>query len=84
MYVYIYIYIYIYIYVYICVYIHTAGSPDNHKVQFREMADEHPDADSGNNNDNNNNNNNNNNDNNNIMDVQTYPKRFLPEPFEAY
>ena len=19
-----------------------------------------------------------------IMDVQTYPKRFLPEPFEAY
>merc|ERR1719360_32412 len=23
------------------------GSPDNHKVQFREMADEHPDADTG-------------------------------------
>merc|ERR1719350_1917630 len=23
------------------------GSPDNHKVQFREMADEHPDADAG-------------------------------------
>merc|ERR1712228_853633 len=23
------------------------GSPDGHKVQFREMADEHPDADAG-------------------------------------
>merc|ERR1719337_657262 len=23
------------------------GSPDGHKVQFREMADEHPDADTG-------------------------------------
>merc|ERR1719263_1358735 len=23
------------------------GSPDNHKVVFREMADEHPDADTG-------------------------------------
>eukprot|EP00415_Alexandrium_ostenfeldii_P005061 UN5061 len=23
------------------------GSPDNHKVMFREMADEHPDADAG-------------------------------------
>merc|ERR1712129_237974 len=23
------------------------GSPDNHKVVFREMADEHPDADAG-------------------------------------